>query len=225
MKKMLLISIALTMLMIFAACQNTIKDTNSTGNAPLYTQTVTAPVNPQAEATMSENAPLYTQTITVQAAYKWPETLDDVVNGAYNIFIGNAEKILPAERVNVQEIGYTNITDQYQNFTPVQVKVIKAIKGPVKDDMTLNISLNGGIAGGINVIYGGEYGLEEGKTYLFFVTGRDTTKKECYRLAVPYRPSPQIVDGKLVDYAENAFHLPSGLTIDEIVQKINEVAK
>jgi predicted small secreted protein len=49
MKKMLLISIALTMLMIFAACQNTIKDTNSTGNAPLYTQTVTAPVNPQAE--------------------------------------------------------------------------------------------------------------------------------------------------------------------------------
>lgn len=200
--KQTIIILVLVMVLIIAGCQNQ-PDVKSEGSEPLYTQ-----------------------TITVQSDFRIPESLEDLVNNqSYNIFIASVEKILPAERVNVKEIAITNMTDRYRNFTPVQVKVIKAITGTVKDNMTLNVSLNGGIAGGVNQIDEGVYGLEEGKTYLLFVSGKDTSKKHCYRLSVSFAPNPQIVDGKLVDYAEEYFFLPSGLTVDEVVEKILEVAK
>lgn len=196
---------------IFAGCQNQL-NSNNTG--------ITA-ISPQISVSSD------VQTITIMGSYRTPESLDDLVNIlSYNVFIAQVEKILPAERVKLSEVAEVAAeNDSNLNYTPVQVKVIKAIKGTVKDNMSLKISLHGGTAGGVNEVYDGEYGLEEGKTYLFFVTGRDMTKKHAYMLAVPYAPNPQIVDGKLVDYNEEIFFLPSGLTVDEVVQKILEVSK
>lgn len=208
MRKITIILILVTAL-IFAGCQSQANQTNAT------------------ESTPGQSAePLYTQTVTVQSDFRLPESLEDLVNvQSYNIFVGTVEKILPAERISMKDIDAKNTEDMYMNFTPVRVKVIKAIRGSIKDNMSLNVSLHGGTAGGVKQTDEGEYGLEEGKTYLLFVSGKDTSKKHCYQLGVPFAPNPQIVDGKLVDYAEEYFFLPDGLTIDEITKRILEVAE
>jgi len=193
------------------------------GCGPSTAGTTSLPTSAQiSTSTKASMQPQATETLHPLICYKTPESLDELVRNSKNIIIARTEKNLPAVRVNVNEDTSASAHAFYQNLTPMQVTVLKTIKGSIPEKAALQIAQYGGTAEGITEIYDNLVPLEEGKTYLLFIPGGNSDTPYSCRLSVPYYSNPQIVNGKLEDYAENAFHLPSGMTEDEAVQKIAE---
>lgn len=101
----------------------------------------------------------------------WPgfESLEDLSEKADTIIVGRVEKVYPAEKMNIDISGDSEL---YMVMTPSDVEILDKIKGSVESDTIQLIQEGGRFEKQHFVIEDMNY-LEKGKTYMLFLQNNE----------------------------------------------------